>query len=224
VIPVRISVGDREWSLAEQRLPLELDQLIPDRSAWEVELGFGKGAYLLRRALEDSADTGFLGIEIVSKYYRLVRDRARRRGCANVALFRGEALYLICSALPDGFARAVHVYHPDPWPKSRHNKRRLFDVESVDLLIGLLAPGGTLYFATDHSEYGEVVGDVLRSHDGLRVTSLEEWPDGPRTNYEAKFVAAGEPIVRLEVRRQAGGQLLHPTGVAGVLAATSERE
>jgi len=223
VIPVRIAVGDREWSLAEQPLPLDLERLIPNRSSWEVELGFGKGAYLLRRAGEETGDLGLLGVEIVSKYYRLVRDRAAKRAFGNVALIRGEALYLISSVLPAGFARAVHVYHPDPWPKSRHNKRRLFDVESVDLLLGLLAPGGTLYFATDHEEYGAVVGDVLRSHAGLEVAELAAWPEGPRTNYEAKFVAAGQPILRLEVRRRAGGELLHQDGLRGVVAATRER-
>ena len=201
---------------------MNLDRLISGRVAWEVELGFGKGAYLLRRARADAA-VGFLGIELVSKYYRLVRDRARKRGCANLVLMRGEALYLISAALPAGFARAVHVYHPDPWPKSRHNKRRLFDVESVDLLLGLLSPGGKLSFATDHVEYGAVVSEVLRTHTGLEVTELDAWPEGPRTNYEAKFVTAGQPIVRLEVRRREGGRLLHPLGRPGIVAATSGR-
>ncbi len=225
MIPVRIALGEREWSLSELTLPLELDRLVPGRSAWEVELGFGKGAYLLRRAGEESESSGFLGIEIVSKYYRLARDRARRRGLRNLLLMRGEALYLISAVLPAGFARAVHVYHPDPWPKSRHAKRRLFDVDSIDLLIGLLGPGGRLFFATDHGAYGERVAEVLDSHSGLELVAVgQPWPDGPRTNYEAKFVAAGKPIVRLEAARRPAGALLHPDGVRGVVAAPAPRE
>ena len=224
MIPVRVSAREEECALSALTVPLSLGDLVPERVAWEVELGFGKGAYLLRRAAESSDRCGFLGVELVSKYYRLVRDRARRRGLANVLLMRGEALYLISAALPSGFARAVHIYHPDPWPKSRHNKRRLFDAESIDLLLGLLAPGGRLYFGTDHAEYGEVVADVLATHSGLEVERLAAWPDGPRTNYEAKFVAQGQPILRLEVRRLPDGPLLHPAGVAGVVAATSGRE
>ncbi len=224
MIPVRIAVGERELSLSELELPLELERLVPGREGWEVELGVGKGAYLLRCAAS-AGDAGFLGIEIVSKYYRLVRDRARKRGHHNVILMRGEALYLIATVLPAGFARAVHVYHPDPWPKSRHNKRRLFDVESIDLVVGLLEPGGTLYFATDHTEYGERVTEVLESHPGVELRRLDApWPDGPRTNYEAKFVAAGQPILRLEAVRRVGGPLFHPAGERVVVAATSARE
>lgn len=217
-------MADHELPLSELPLPLDLESLIPGRRGWEVEVGFGKGAYLLRRAAAESESSAFLGIEIVSKYYRLVRDRARKRGCRNTVLLRAEALYLLSTVLPRRFARAVHVYHPDPWPKSRHNKRRLFDVESVDLILGLLAPGGKLYFATDHAGYGEVVADVLESHAGLAVERLEgDWPDGPRTHYEARYVAAGTPILRLEVQRLPGGPLVHPAGLDGLVAATSTR-
>ncbi len=224
MIPVRISVGEHEASLGEFDLPLDLERLVPNRSAWEVELGFGKGSYLLRRAAEEP-DVGFLGVEIVSKYYRMVRDRARRRGEGNLLLARAEALYLISVALPRHFARALHIYHPDPWPKSRHSRRRLFDVESIDLLLSVLRPGGTLYFATDHTNYGEQVAEVLESHVGLEVERLAGvWPDGPRTNYEAKFVAAGTPILRLRAQPRPESSLFHPLGESGILAATSARE
>ena len=224
MIPVRIALGQRECSLGEVDLPLALDRFVPGRADWEVEIGFGKGAYLIRRAAADEG-AGFLGIEIVSKYYRLARDRARRRGLGNLMLMRGEALYLISAVLPAGFARAVHVYHPDPWPKSRHSRRRLFDVDSIDLVAGLLKAGGRLYFATDHLTYGEQVAEVLGSHPGLALRVVPgAWPDGPRTNYEAKFVAAGQPILRYEAERLEPGTLFHPDGVAGVTAATSRRE
>lgn len=225
MIPVRIYHGGRERSLADLELPLELDSLVPGRSAWEVELGFGKAAYLLRRARERFETHGFLGIEIVSKYFRLARHRAARRGLHNVILARGEALYLICVALPSGFASAVHVYFPDPWPKSRHHKRRLFDVESIDLLLGMLTRNGKLYFATDHPEYGSLVREVLDSHGGVEVEALPGlWPEGPRTNYEAKYVAEGRPIVRLVVgRRDGDDELLHPVARATVLTARAGR-
>ena len=126
---------------------LELDELLPG-GPWEVELGFGKGRYLLRRA-EESRERRFLGIEVAGKYYRLAATRAERRGLENLLLIRGEALYALSALLPSGFAEAAHVYFPDPWPKSRHQKRRLFDRETVDLVLGTLARGGRLFFATD---------------------------------------------------------------------------
>jgi tRNA (guanine-N7-)-methyltransferase len=216
------------WSLAEAGAPAELDRLLPpapdagegEDGPWELEIGFGKGRYLLRRA-EESPERRFLGIEMAGRYFGIMIDRARRRGLGNVLGIRGEALYALSAVLPRGFAEVVHVYHPDPWPKARHHKRRLFDPETVDLVLGTLRPGGTLYFATDHLDYGELVVELLESHPDLSVRRLDgPWPDGPRTNYEAKYVEEGRPILRLAVtaapERTPG---LHPAGCRGIVAA-----
>jgi tRNA (guanine-N7-)-methyltransferase len=232
-LPTVFAAGGRELALGDLALPLDLDDLVPgggrsgapeSGSPWEVEIGIGKGRYLLGRA---GADPGrrFLGVEVASKYYRLARRRARHRGLENLLLVRGEGLFLLSSVLPRRFASALHVYHPDPWPKSRHARRRLFDPETVDLVLGVLAPGGELFFATDFIAYGERVEEILRGFPGLAVERREAWPEGPRTNYEAKYVREGRPILRLHGRLDpdAVGGELHPRGARGILAATARR-
>ena len=191
-------------------------------AAWEVEIGFGKGRYLLRRAALEPA-ARFLGIEIAGEYFRLVARRVARRRLANVVLLEGEAQYLAGAVLPKGFARAVHIYFPDPWPKLRHHRRRLFAADSLDLVQGLLAPGGRLFFATDFLAYGEEVRELLASHPGTQVTVHEgPWPDGARTNYEAKYLVEGRPILRLEVDF-AGAAAPHPRGLLDLLVAPTLR-
>ncbi len=198
---------------------MPLEALMPGEGPWEVEMGFGKGRYLLRRAGE-APGRRFLGLEVASEYYRRVRRAARQRGLGNLLLVRGEALFLLCAVLPRGFAAAVHVYFPDPWPKARHQKRRLFDSRTVDLLIGLLAPGGRLFFATDHADYGVAVEELLAGYPGLAVRRQPAWPEGPRTHYESRFAAAGSAILRLEARLEADAAAgLHPQGAAEVLIA-----
>lgn len=215
-----------ERLLRETGAPLPLDDLVPGEGPWEVELGFGKGRYLLARA---EADPGrrFLGVEMVSKYERMMVRRARRRGLGNIVSLRGEALYLLSTVIPPAFAEAVHVYHPDPWPKARHHKRRLFDPETLDLVLGLLAPGGRFFFATDFLDYGEVVREILAGHPAVTFHEVHGgWPEGPRTNYEAKYVEEGRPILRLEgaVAARPGGAPfpLHPGAGAAVVAAVSD--
>jgi tRNA (guanine-N7-)-methyltransferase len=213
-----VSAATGDYELAQLSAPLRIAELAPGDGPWEIELGFGKGRYLLRRCIE-SPQRRFLGIEQVAEYHRLFVERARRKQVRNWVALRGEALYLLSSVLPPGFAAAVHVYFPDPWPKSRHHKRRLFDPETVDLVIGLLAPGGRLYFATDYLAYGELVRELLAGHPSLAVEGRAGlWDEGPRTNYEAKYVAAGRPILRLEASLQAPAEL-HPRGRDTVLAA-----
>jgi tRNA (guanine-N7-)-methyltransferase len=230
------SAAPERWSLAEVGAPVELDRLLPPAPVtaagdgpgagaggpWELEIGFGKGRYLLRRARE-SPERRFLGIEMAARYFRIMVDRARRRGLGNVLGIRGEALYALSAVLPRGFAEVTHVYHPDPWPKARHHKRRLFDPLTVDLVLGTVRPGGTLCFATDHLEYGEVVVELLESHPDLAVHRLDgPWPDGPRTNYEAKYVEEGRPILRLVVTVESAEPAgLHPDGREGIVAAVA---
>lgn len=223
--PATLSTAGGDRTLAGLAAPLPLDEMVPGGD-WEVEIGFGKGRYLLRRCQEDP-DRRFLGIEVAGEYHGIFTSRARRHGLSNWLALRGDALYLASAVLPAGFAAGLHVYFPDPWPKSRHHKRRLFDPETVDLVLRLLRPGGRLSFATDFLDYGELVAEILAGYPGLRFARRERpWAEGPRTNYEAKYEAEGRPILRLEGVMETDGREapLHPRGAQAVLAATWKEE
>jgi len=214
--PVAVWRQGRELGLSEQRLPLS-----PFPSEWpiEIEIGFGKGRYLLSRAAAEPT-RGFVGIESAAPYYRLVNRRAARRGLANLVTIRGEAIYLVATVLERRRAEAVHLYFSDPWPKSRHHRRRVLDATTIDLLLSLLRPGGRLYFATDHDDYGRSVTELLRAHPALEVEVLDRpWIEGPRTNYERKYEDEGRVIRRLvaTLDSQTTEPALHPRGERAVL-------
>jgi len=215
--PVRIWMEGREHRLRDlAAAPFRR----PAGGRLEIEIGFGKGRFLLAQAMA-RPETTFLGIETALPYWRITNERAARRGLRNLITVCGDALYLLAACLDPASADAVHVYFPDPWPKVRHRKRRLFDAATVDLVVGVLAPGGVLFFATDHADYGAAVEEVLAGYPMTAVRRVEgRWPDGARTNYEAKYEREGRPILRLEVRRlaAAGAALLHPDGRVAVTA------
>ena len=119
--------------------------------------------------------------------------------------------------LPHGFAAAVHVYFPDPWPKSRHHKRRLFDPETVDLVLGAARAraGGSCSPPTSWST-ARWSAEILPAYPGLRVARRDRpWDEGPRTNYEAKYVVEGRPILRLEVTGRGEAAALRPRVARG---------
>jgi len=109
---LQIATPAGERGLADTPAPLPLDELVPGDGAWEVEIGFGKGRYLLRRCQEDP-DRRFLGMEVAAEYFGMFVEKARRRRLANWIALRGDALALISAVLPHGFASAVHVYYRD---------------------------------------------------------------------------------------------------------------
>ncbi len=196
-------------------------ELLDGGRSWEVEIGFGKGRYLLARAESDSA-TRFLGIEVAGEYFGMVCRRMVQRKLENVLLVRGEARACLAAVLPSGFAQMVHVYFPDPWPKGRHAKRRLLQPSTIDLLLRPLKPGGRLYFATDFLDYGREVRALFESHPACRVLIPGFWPDGARTHYELKYTREGRDILRLEVELlEAAGW--HPESRLDLLVAYAER-
>jgi len=183
--------------------PFDFSALFGNRHPVEMEIGIGKGRFLLAQA-EARPEVNFLGIEWSLKYLRVARDRARRRGLANIRLFRADARHVLAALLLDRSLARVHVYCPDPWPKKRHRKRRLFAPETVAHLGRVLADGGYLDLSTDVREYFEEIRAVLPAHSGLLPAPDPLFPiDSPdgRTSYEVKYVQAGRTIHRASFAR-----------------------
>ena len=172
----------------------------------ELEIGTGKGGFLLQQARAHE-DRNYLGIEWANKYFKLAADRMARWGVGNVRMIRCDAKLFVQRYLPSASICALHVHHPDPWPKRRHHRRRLFDEAFVEAAAKALADGGTLDVQTDHAEYFEQIQSVLRAHPGLEETlfarqNQDECDDVIATNFQIKYEREGREIYRLTYRRR----------------------
>ena len=177
-------------------------------SPLEIEIGIGKGRFLLQQAGE-RPDVDFLGLEWSLKHLRVAKERAAARRLSNVRLLRVDARHVIADLMADGSVQRLHVYCPDPWPKKRHHKRRFFSPATAPHLERVLVAGGFLHLSTDVREYFEVIREVLREHTGLRESSDALFPiddAGGKTNYEVKYLAAGRPIFRATYRKEGGAR------------------
>jgi tRNA (guanine-N7-)-methyltransferase len=186
--------------------PLRFEAIFGRQAPVELEIGVGKGRYLLDVAARHP-ETDFLGLEWSVKHLRIARDRAAKRGLANLRLHRGDAKHVVAALVPDATLARVHVFCPDPWPKKRHHKRRLFVPETTRHLERVLQPGGYLNVSTDYGEYFEaivaVVGEVTRLTRAEDPRLAEDDPEAGRTNYEVKYLAAGRTIRRATWQRPA---------------------
>lgn len=177
-----------------------------DRDApLELEIGCGKGGFLLRRA-RAHPERNFLGIEWANHFFRFACDRMARWGVDNVRIARTDARHFVIHRAPPDSLDALHVYHPDPWPKTRHHKRRLFTPDFVAAVVRVLRPQARLAVQTDHADYHEIIRALLVARPELRqAPSADAADDAPdertETNYEVKYLREGRTIYRLVFTR-----------------------
>ena len=173
---------------------LDVAAIFANHHPVEVELGFGKGRFLLDAA-QRRPEHNFIGVEVAGKYLRLAHDRALKRGLTNLRFIHGDAREFVEFFLPAGAVHALHVYFPDPWPKKKHHKRRLLDEGFFEEALRVLEVSGRLWIATDHDDYFEAILEGLEAAVE-RFSLVEAVWDGATTNYEDKFVSVGSTIHR----------------------------
>ncbi len=115
---------DYEIKIREGEEAFDWNQLFGNSRPVEIEIGCGRGMFIIKRALENP-QINFLGIEKSARFFRMLAERVVKSGAHNIRLLRTEAAYLMKKFVPANSVQAVHVYFPDPWPKKRHRKRRL---------------------------------------------------------------------------------------------------
>lgn len=172
------------------------------------EIGFGGGEHLAAQA-EAHPDVGIIGAEpFVNGMASLLRHVEERR-LDNVRVLADDARLLL-AALPEASLSRAFLLFPDPWPKSRHHKRRFVQQETLDLLARALKPGGEFRVASDIMGYIEWTLAQVGLHHGFQwlAEGPADWrartEDWPPTRYEAKAIAAGRKPAYLRFRRVVG--------------------
>ncbi len=167
----------------------------------EVEVGSGKGLFLTSAAAANPG-TNYLGIEIVRKYQLFIATRLAKRGLPNVRVACADARLLLRDCVAGESVRALHVYFPDPWWKTRHHKRRVFTAEFAQQAWRVLRPGGELLVVTDVPDYAQMVRETVAGHTAFAESDppAEQAPQHDMdylTNFERKFRRQGKPIHRM---------------------------
>jgi len=175
---------------------LDLAKLFGNRNRVVLEIGSGKGRFLIAGATEQPG-VNFIGIEKSLHYHRLIRDRVTKRGLGNIRLINHDAFLVLRDMLAEASIDEIHIYFSDPWPRKREQKRRIIRAEVLTEIRRALVPGGSGIYVTDHREYYEAAAPVIEQffRSERRIPSAD---DPPRTNYEAKYREEGREI--FEVR------------------------
>lgn len=179
--------------------PVDLASLFPGDAPVEIDLGCGKGRFLLARAAAHPA-TRFLGIDRMLKRIRKIDNRARRMGLENVRLMRIEGYYAVSYLIPAVSIDTYYIFFPDPWPKKRHHDHRIFNPRFVDALHRTLKPGGVVHIATDHLPYFDEIAETMRADARFAETEPFIPAPGERTDFELWYLDK-KPIGRCSFRK-----------------------
>lgn len=180
--------------------PLNWHEIFGNDHPVELEIGCGKGTFLLDQAVA-RPDVNFFGIEWARWYWRYASDRLRRHNCLNARMVRAEANFFLTEFLADASVSVLHIYFPDPWPKKRHNKRRLIQPKFMPLVLRILAPNGRLQVVTDHKDYFEQIEATVKD-SSLKIVDYNRPGSAAEgefvgTNFERKYRHEGRPFYAL---------------------------
>lgn len=157
-------------------------------TSYALEIGFGSGENILDRAKENLS-IGYFGCEVFTGGVAKLTENMVNSQVNNIRIWHNDALELI-PALPDHCLSYIYILYPDPWPKTRHNKRRLINVELLKLLATKMTKDATLLMVTDHQSYADSISDSIAQVKDIYEV-LDEKPEISKTKYRLKAEAKG---------------------------------
>jgi len=173
------------------------DYFSPRRDDAWLEIGFGAGEHMLALARQNPA-VGLIGAEPYESGVAKLLSHMEADPPANLRIHEGDARDILAS-LPDRKLGKVFVLFPDPWPKTRHHKRRFIQTEMLTEFARVLRPGGEFRFASDDAGYAAWTLERALAHPAFAWTARSpadfaarpaNWPP---TRYEAKALH-GPPV------------------------------
>lgn len=155
-----------------------------------IEIGFGNGVFLLRNARENPC-INFLGIEVYLPGICHLLTELAQQPLDNVKILQADAAAILKQHIAPASVDAIYILFPDPWPKTRHHKRRLIQLDFCCLLKDKLKVGGELHLATDWQDYARHMQQTVAQVPALQPIQDSQFPIHICTT---KFAARGQRL------------------------------
>lgn len=182
--------------------PLTHDELSPSGKPLEIDLGCGDGSFL-RGMAANFSEREFLGVERLLGRVRKVARDITQQNLPNARVLRLDSRYVVEWLLPESSVARIHLLCPDPWPKAKHHRRRLFQKDFLAAVQRALIPSGEFLFMTDHPEYYDWALEEAREYGKFETL---EWNEStffyPKTDFQLHWESLGKPMHRLRLRNQ----------------------
>jgi tRNA (guanine-N7-)-methyltransferase len=179
--------------------PLALDGIFSRCAPLEIDLGCGDGSFLVALA-KQNPERNFLGLERLLRRTRSACHKIARENLSNARVLRIESSYAVTHLFPPNSISAFYLLFPDPWPKRRHQRRRLVNTEFLESVYRALVSDGFLVVATDDVDYFNEIRRLADQTKKFVLPSPNDF-DFPPTTFEKHFHERGLAIHRLVLRK-----------------------
>lgn len=202
-----------EYLIAAQSHAIESTQVQAIQSAMKkfshcfVEFGSGSGAHLIAQA-QARPDCLFIGFELRFKRAFRTAEKSAALLLDNILVVRSTATLapeIFLKESVDGF----YINFPDPWDKKKWKKHRLLSPAFIAAMHDLLAPGGSIFYKTDHAEYFTAVHEHFTKNERFSLAFCTQdlhasafASNNIKTEFESLFLSQGLPIHALQATKQ----------------------
>jgi tRNA (guanine-N7-)-methyltransferase len=166
-----------------------------------IEIGSGNGDFLIQ-LLETDKKENIIAIEMDMKMVKKIVWRLNKREAENIAIYPGQAENLLKNHISKNSVNRFHIHFPDPWPKKKHLKRRIYQPEFLELLHGALKKEGKIITVTDFESYGYEIKELFSKSPlfkAARETDMTIHDHAVvNTNFESKALEKGSRIYYME--------------------------
>ena len=150
-----------------------------------MEIGYGMGEATWQIA-KSNPDVNYLGVEVHMPGVGKLMAKLNEYELTNVKLIERDVFEVFHFMISDGALDGVHLYFPDPWPKKRHNKRRIVNQRFISEVAKKLKPGGYLHIATDWVPYAEWITEQFNESTLFTGGVIDRPESRPLTRFEGQ--------------------------------------
>jgi tRNA (guanine-N7-)-methyltransferase len=166
---------------------LDLREIFPTSQKIIMEIGFGMGEATAIMAL-NSPQNGYLAVDLHPPGIGKLLARIQEQEISNIKVIEDDVHVVLPYMIHDHALDGVHLYFPDPWPKSKHHKRRIVTPAFLELIAAKLKPGGYFHLATDWFPYAEAMAVVFSASDQFSGGVIDKPDWRPVTRFEGQGI------------------------------------
>jgi tRNA (guanine-N7-)-methyltransferase len=184
------------YGIAIEEKKVNLKEIFPTSEKIIMEIGFGMGEATAIIA-KNHPNNGYIAVDVHPPGIGKLLGRIVENGLTNLRVIEDDVHIVLPHMFEDESLDAIHLYFPDPWPKKKHNKRRIVNEGFLALIHPKLKKGGYVHIATDWVPYAISMQEVFAASSLFTGGVIEKPESRPVTRFEGQGIDKDHQVTDL---------------------------